>query len=180
MKHTISVLLEDKPGALARIATMFARRGFNIDSLAVGPTEIPEISRMTIVVNVDELPLEQVTKQLNKLVEVLKIVELEEGAAVSRELVLIKIKADVASRSQIIEIVQLFRGKTVDVHNDSLVIEATGSPDKLAALLEMLKPYGIRELVQSGVVALGRGSKSLTDRPKDRPSPAGFATQTKK
>ncbi len=179
--HTLSVLVENKPGVLARIAGLFARRGYNIESLAVGPTERAELSRITLQVGVDnEQYLEQVTKQLNKLVEVLKIVELEEGAAVSRELVLIKIKADVASRSQIIEIVQLFRGKTVDVHNDSLVIEATGSPDKLAALLEMLKPYGIRELVQSGVVALGRGSKSLTDRPKDRPSPAGFATQTKK
>ena len=165
--HTLSVLVENKPGVLARIAGLFARRGYNIESLAVGPTERAELSRITLQVGVDnEQYLEQVTKQLNKLVEVLKIVELEEGAAVSRELVLIKIKADVASRSQIIEIVQLFRGKTVDVHADSLVVEATGSPDKLDALLEMLRPYGIRELVQSGLVALGRGSKSLMERPK--------------
>ncbi len=172
--HTLSVLVENKPGVLARIAGLFARRGYNIESLAVGPTERPELSRITLQVGVDsEQVLEQITKQLNKLVEVLKIVELEESA-VRRELVLIKLKADPATRSQIIEIVQLFRGKTVDVHNDSLVIEATGSPEKLEALLEMLRPYGVRELVQSGLVALGRGAKSLTDRTTrtDRPRPA--------
>ena len=172
--HTLSVLVENKPGVLARIAGLFARRGYNIESLAVGPTERPELSRITLQVGVgSEQVLEQITKQLNKLVEVLKIVELEESA-VRRELVLIKLKADPATRSQIIEIVQLFRGKTVDVHNDSLVIEATGSPEKLEALLEMLRPYGVRELVQSGLVALGRGAKSLTDRTTrtDRPRPA--------
>ena len=174
MKHILSILVENKPGVLARIAGLFARRGYNIESLAVGPTERPELSRITLQVGVDsEQVLEQITKQLNKLVEVLKIVELEESA-VRRELVLIKLKADPATRSQIIEIVQLFRGKTVDVHNDSLVIEATGSPEKLEALLEMLRPYGVRELVQSGLVALGRGAKSLTDRTTrtDRPRPA--------
>ncbi|MFT4225952.1 acetolactate synthase small subunit [Micropruina sp.] len=164
--HTLSVLVENKPGVLARIAGLFARRGYNIESLAVGPTERPELSRITLQVGVENQQfLEQITKQLNKLVEVLKIVELEDSA-VRRELVLIKLKADPVSRSQIIEIVQLFRGKTVDVQNESLTIEATGSPDKLEALLEMLKPYGVRELVQSGLVALGRGSKSLTDRSK--------------
>ena len=164
--HTLSVLVENKPGVLARIAGLFARRGYNIESLAVGPTERPELSRITLQVGVENAQfLEQITKQLNKLIEVLKIVELEE-AAVRRELVLIKLKADPSTRSQIIEIVQLFRGKTVDVQNDSLTIEATGSPDKLEALLEMLRPYGVRELVQSGLVALGRGSKSLTDRAK--------------
>ena len=174
--HTLSVLVENKPGVLARISGLFARRGYNIESLAVGPTDRPEFSRITLQVGVeDELVLEQITKQLNKLIEVLKIVELEESA-VRRELMLIKLKADPATRTQIIEIVQLFRGKTVDVHNDSLVIEATGSPEKLAALLEMLKPYGIRELVQSGLVALGRGSKSLTGPAKtDRPR-AGVRT----
>ncbi|MBK8462661.1 MAG: acetolactate synthase small subunit [Nigerium sp.] len=162
--HTLSVIVENKPGVLARISGLFARRGYNIDSLAVGPTERAEISRITLQVSVEHAgSLEQITKQLNKLIEVLKIVELEENA-VRRELVLVKMKADPVARSQIIEIVQLFRGKTVDVHNDSLVIEATGSPDKLEALLEMLRPYGVRELVQSGLVALGRGSKSLTDR----------------
>ncbi|HRA05090.1 MAG TPA: acetolactate synthase small subunit, partial [Propionicimonas sp.] len=137
------------------------------ESLAVGPTENEEFSRITVQVAVDsQQVLEQIVKQLNKLIEVLKIVELEQATSVSRELMLIKVKADPASRSQIIEIVQLFRAKTVDVHNDSMTIEATGSPDKLGALLEMLKPYGVRELVQSGLVALGRGSRSLSDRAK--------------
>lgn len=165
--HTLSVLVENKPGVLARIAGLFARRGYNIESLAVGPTERPDISRITLQVAVSTPQiLEQIVKQLNKLVEVLKILELTEQDAVQRELVLIKVKADPATRSQIIEIVQLFRGKTVDVHRDSMTIEATGSPDKLIALLEMLAPYGIRELVQSGLVALGRGSRSLTERAK--------------
>ncbi|MGC4152111.1 MAG: acetolactate synthase small subunit [Propionicimonas sp.] len=165
--HTLSVLVENKPGVLARIAGLFARRGYNIESLAVGPTERPDISRITLQVAVSTPQiLEQIVKQLNKLVEVLKILELTEQDAVQRELVLIKVKADPATRSQIIEIVQLFRGKTVDVHRDSMTIEATGSPDKLDALLEMLAPYGIRELVQSGLVALGRGSRSLTERAK--------------
>ncbi len=165
--HTLSVLVENKPGVLARIAGLFARRGYNIESLAVGPTERPDISRITLQVTVASAQiLEQIVKQLNKLVEVLKIIELTEADSVQRELVLIKVKADPASRSQIIEIVQLFRGKTVDVHRDSMTIEATGSPDKLRALLEMLAPYGIRELVQSGLVALGRGSRSLTERAK--------------
>lgn len=165
--HTLSVLVENKPGVLARVAGLFARRGYNIESLAVGPTERPELSRITIQVAVSSpLVLEQIVKQLNKLIEVLKIIELDDASAVHRELVLIKVRADPATRSQIIEIVQLFRGKTVDVHQDSMTIEATGSPDKLEALLEMLAPYGIRELVQSGLVALGRGSRSLTERAK--------------
>lgn len=125
-KHTLSVLVENKPGILARIAALFSRRGFNIDSLAVGVTEHPDISRITIVVGVEELPLEQVTKQLNKLVEVLKIVELDPAQAVQRELVLVKIRADNETRSQIVEIVQLFRAKTVDVSPEAVTIEATG------------------------------------------------------
>ncbi|WP_371499328.1 acetolactate synthase small subunit [Kitasatospora sp. NBC_00374] len=163
-KHTLSVLVENKPGVLARIASLFSRRGFNIDSLAVGPTEHPDISRMTIVVNVEDLPLEQVTKQLNKLVNVIKIVELDQTQAVQRELVLVKVRADADSRSQIVEIVQLFRAKTVDVSPDAVTIEATGSSDKLEAMLKMLEPYGIKELVQSGLVAIGRGARSITDR----------------
>ncbi|GAA2100774.1 acetolactate synthase small subunit [Kitasatospora saccharophila] len=163
-KHTLSVLVENKPGVLARIAALFSRRGFNIDSLAVGPTEHPDISRMTIVVNVEELPLEQVTKQLNKLVNVIKIVELDQSQAVRRELVLVKVRADAESRSQVTEIVQLFRAKTVDVSPDAVTIEATGSSDKLEAMLRMLEPYGIKELVQSGMVAIGRGARSITDR----------------
>jgi len=163
-KHTLSVLVENKPGVLARIASLFSRRGFNIDSLAVGPTEHPDISRMTIVVNVEDLPLEQVTKQLNKLVNVIKIVELDQAQAVQRELVLVKVRADADTRSQIVEIVQLFRAKTVDVSPDAVTIEATGSSDKLEAMLKMLEPYGVKELVQSGLVAIGRGARSITDR----------------
>ncbi|MDW8806405.1 acetolactate synthase small subunit [Streptomyces scabiei] len=164
-KHTLSVLVENTPGILARIAALFSRRGFNIDSLAVGVTEHPEISRITIVVTVvEELPLEQVTKQLNKLVNVLKIVELEPGSAVQRELVLVKVRADNETRSQIVEIVQLFRAKTVDVSPEAVTVEATGSSDKLAAMLKMLEPFGIKELVQSGTIAIGRGSRSITDR----------------
>lgn len=163
-KHTLSVLVENKPGVLARIAALFSRRGFNIDSLAVGPTEHPDISRMTIVVNVEDLPLEQVTKQLNKLVNVIKIVELDQAAAIQRELVLVKVRADAETRSQVVEIVQLFRAKTVDVSPDAVTIEATGSSDKLEAMLKMLEPYGIKELVQSGLVAIGRGARSITDR----------------
>jgi acetolactate synthase I/III small subunit len=170
-KHTLSVLVENKPGVLARIAALFSRRGFNIDSLAVGPTEHPSVSRMTVVVDVEDQPLEQVTKQLNKLVNVIKIVELDTGHSVQRELLLLKVKADLESRSHVLETVQLFRAKVVDVAPDAVTIEATGSPDKLDALLRVLEPFGIRELVQSGVVAVGRGSRSITDRtlrPLDR------------
>jgi acetolactate synthase-1/3 small subunit len=163
-RHTLSVLVENKPGVLARIAGLFSRRGFNIDSLAVGPTEYPEISRMTIVVSVDELPLEQVTKQLNKLVNVIKIVELEPATSVQRELVLVKVKADLDSRSHVLETAQLFRAKVVDVSPEAVTIEATGSADKLDALLRLLEPFGIKELVQSGVVAIGRGPRSIADR----------------
>ena len=163
-RHTLSVLVNDQPGVLARVASLFSRRSFNIESLAVGSTEVDGISRMTIVVNVEELPLEQVTKQLNKLVDVIKIVELEPEASVQRELILIKVKTDVETRSQILETVQLFRARTVDVSQDALTIEATGSRDKLEALLRMLEPYGIKELVQSGLVAVGRGARSISDR----------------
>ena len=170
-RHTLSVLVEDQPGVLARIAALFSRRGFNIESLAVGPTELEGISRMTIVVNVEDLPLEQVTKQLNKLVNVLKIVELEPDSAVQRELLLVKVKADMDNRSHVLETVQLFRAKVVDVATDTVTIEATGSRDKLEALLRVLEPYGLKELVQSGMVAMGRGSRSISDRtlrPADR------------
>ncbi len=172
-KHTLSVLVENKPGVLARIAALFSRRGFNIDSLAVGPTEHPSVSRMTVVVDVEDQPLEQVTKQLNKLVNVIKIVELDAAQSVQRELLLLKVRADLDSRSHILETVQLFRAKVVDVASDAVTIEATGSADKLDALLRVLEPFGIRELVQSGVVAVGRGSRSITDRalrPLDRPA----------
>jgi acetolactate synthase-1/3 small subunit len=161
-RHTLSVLVEDKPGVLARVAALFSRRGFNIESLAVGPTEHPTTSRMTIVVTVDDLPLEQVTKQLNKLINVLKIVELDADASVQRELLLVKVKADLTNRSHVLETVQLFRAKVVDVATDAVTIEATGTTEKLAALIKVLEPFGIRELVQSGMVAVGRGSRSMT------------------
>ena len=158
-KHTLSVLVEDKPGVLARIAGLFSRRGFNIDSLAVGPTEHSDISRMTVVVDV-----EQVTKQLNKLVEVLKVVELDPNASVQRQVVLIKVRADPTTRSSILETVELFRAKVIDVAHDSLTIECTGKSEKVQALLHVLEPFGVRELVQSGIVGVGRGPRSITDR----------------
>ena len=167
-KHTLSILVENKHGVLARVAALISRRGFNIDSLAVGPTEHPEISRMTIVVNVEESPLEQVTKQLNKLINVIKIVELEDAASVQRELLLVKVKADATQRTGVLEVVHLFRAHVVDVVPDTVVIEATGGPGKLDALLAALEPFGIREIVQSGTVAIGRGSRSITDRALER------------
>ncbi|MFW6204379.1 MAG: acetolactate synthase small subunit [Actinomycetota bacterium] len=170
-KHTLSVLVENKPGVLARVASLFSRRGFNIDSLAVGPTEYPSVSRMTVVVDVEQQPLEQVTKQLNKLVNVIKIVEMDPAQSVQRELLMLKVKADLETRSHILETVQLFRAKVVDVAPDAVTIEATGSADKLDAMLRVLEPFGIRELVQSGMVSIGRGSRSITDRtlrPLDR------------
>ena len=159
--HTLSVLVEDKPGVLARVASLFSRRGYNIQSLAVGATEQKNMSRMTIVVSVDESPLEQITKQLNKLINVIKIVEQDEDNSVSRELALIKVRADATTRSQVIEAVNLFRAKVVDVSTESLTIEATGTPAKLEAFLRVLEPYGIRELVQSGVVSLSRGPRGI-------------------
>jgi acetolactate synthase-1/3 small subunit len=160
--HTLSVLVENKPGVLARVSQLFSRRGFNIDSLAVGETEHPEVSRITIVVNAESSPLEQVTKQLNKLVNVLKIVELEPDAAVQRELLLVKVRVDRMQRAQVLETVTMFRAHVVDVAPDTLTIEATGTPSKLDALLRDLEPYGIKEMVQSGLVAIGRGSRSIT------------------
>jgi acetolactate synthase-1/3 small subunit len=161
--HTLSVLVENKPGVLARVSGLVSRRGYNIESLAVGPTEYPTMSRITLAVVVDEQVLEQITKQLNKLIEVLKIVELEEDA-VRRELILVKVRASVETRGQLIEVIGLFGGKVVDVTADILTVEAVGKPEKLAAMLSLLEPYGIRELVQSGLVALGRGNRSMTDR----------------
>lgn len=163
-RHTLSVLVENTPGVLARVAGLFARRAFNIHSLAVGPTEHEEISRMTVVVDADDLPLEQVTKQLNKLVNVLKIVQLEPDASVQRELLMVKVRADETTRTGVLQVVELFRAHVVDVVPDTVTIESIGSEGKLKALLDALEPYGIREIVQSGSVAIGRGSRSLTDR----------------
>jgi acetolactate synthase I/III small subunit len=159
--HTLSVLVEDKPGALARVAALFSRRGFNIESLAVGATEQKDMSRMTIVVSAEETPLEQVTKQLNKLINVIKIIEQDE-TSVSRELALIKVRADVGTRSQVIEAVNLFRAKVVDVSPEALTIEATGDRGKIEALLGVLEPFGIREIVQSGLVSMSRGSRGIS------------------
>ncbi len=162
--HTLSVLVENKPGVLARVSGLFSRRGFNIESLAVGPTEHSDVSRMTIVVSVEGAILEQVTKQLNKLVNVLKIVELDADASVLRELMLVKVAADASTRTAVLEIAELFRAKVVDVAVEAITIEATGTRDKLEALVRVLEPYGIRELVQSGMVAVARGTRSMTDR----------------
>ena len=161
--HTLSVLVENKPGVLARVSGLVSRRGYNIESLAVGPTEYPTMSRITLAVTVDDQVLEQITKQLNKLIEVLKIVELE-ADAVRRELILVKVRATAETRGQLIEVIGLFGGKVVDVTADILTIEAVGKPEKLAAMLSLLEPYGVRELVQSGLVALGRGNRSMTER----------------
>lgn len=163
-KHTLSVLVENKPGVLARISALFSRRGFNIDSLAVGPTEHPAVSRMTVVVEVDLLPLEQVTKQLNKLVEVLKVVELDPLASVNSQVVLVKVRADANTRSGVLETAQMFKAKIVDTTSEAIVLQAIGNADKLNSMLDILEPHGIKELVQSGVVAIGRGPRSITDR----------------
>ena len=164
MSHVLSLLVEDRPGLLTRVAGLFARRGFNIESLAVGKSEIEGLSRITVVVDVEELPLEQVTKQLNKLINVIKIVELDAGQAVTREHILIKVRVDNSTRSQVLEAATLFRAQIVDVAPDALVIEATGNTGKIQALLRMLEPYGIKEIAQSGLLAIGRGSKSITER----------------
>lgn len=163
-KHVLSLLVEDKPGLLTRVAGLFARRGFNIDSLAVGRSEVEGLSRITVVVEIEDFPLEQVTKQLNKLVNVIKIVELEPASSVQREHMLIKVRVDNTTRSHVIEAVNLFRARVVDVAHDSLVIEVTGDTGKVQALLRMLEPYGIRETVQSGLIAVARGPRAMTER----------------
>lgn len=164
MSHVLSLLVEDKPGLLTRVAGLFARRGFNIESLAVGKTEIPGLSRITVVVDVEQAPLEQVTKQLNKLINVIKVVELDQTQTVEREHMLIKVRVDNATRSQVLEATNLFRARIVDVATDALVIEVTGDTAKVQALLRVLEPFGIKEIAQSGLLAIGRGAKSITDR----------------
>lgn len=158
-KHTISVLVENKAGVLARISGLFSARGYNIDSLAVGETEDPSVSRMTIVVKGDEKVLEQVEKQLNKLVDIIKVSDYLETPHIERDLVLIKVKADKNTRSELLQIVDIFRAKIVDVSHDTLIIEMTGDEQKIDAILEMVKPFGIREICRTGIVAMGRGSK---------------------
>jgi acetolactate synthase-1/3 small subunit len=163
-QHVLSLLVEDRPGLLTRVAGLFARRGFNIQSLAVGTSEVEGLSRITVVVNVEGHPLEQVTKQLNKLVNVLKIVELDSESSVARDHMLVKVKTDTNTRSQVLEAVTLFRARVVDVVSDAVVIEVTGDSAKCRAFIKVLEPFGIKELVQSGAIAISRGSKSMSER----------------
>lgn len=162
-RHTLSVLVENKPGVLARIAGMFSRRGYNIHSLAVGPTEDEHISRLTIVVGTEAARLEQVIKQLNKLINVLKIVELDPDDSVALETQLVKVSADSANRSQVIELADVFRAHVVDVDHEAITVEVTGTPDELERMITLLEPFGIREMVRSGTIALSRGARSITD-----------------
>jgi acetolactate synthase I/III small subunit len=162
--HVLSLLVEDKPGLLTRVAGLFARRGFNIESLAVGVTEVPGLSRITVAVDVEDLPLEQVTKQLNKLINVIKIVELDPASSVQRQHVLVKIRSDNSSRSHVLEVVNLFRASVVDYAPDAIVVEITGDQGKVDAFLRAVEPFGIKELAQSGLLAIGRGAKSITER----------------
>lgn len=157
MKHTLSVLVENKPGVLARVSGLFSRRAFNIDSLAVGVTEKPDISRITVVVDVEEHSLEQVYKQLNKLINVIKVIDLPPGKSVQRELVLFKVKANPNNRAEVVEIVNIFRGKIVDVGKESMTIEITGTSPKVQAFEELVKPYGLSECARTGTIALPRG-----------------------
>jgi acetolactate synthase-1/3 small subunit len=161
MKHTVSVLVQNKPGVLARTAGLFSRRGYNIESLTVGVTENEAVSRMTIVVSGDDTVVEQVTKQLNKLIEVIKVSDLTKESYVNRELVLIKVTADSSNRAEIMQIVNIFRARIVDVAPKSLIIEVTGDEGKLDALVGMLKQFGIKEIVRTGTLALGRGPKVI-------------------
>jgi acetolactate synthase-1/3 small subunit len=162
--HTISVLVEDKPGVLTRVAGLFAARGFNIDSLAVGPTAEDGLSRMTIVVQVETKPLEQVTKQLNKLINVIKILEHEPGEAVERELMLVKVRAEGEARARVLEICDVFRVRVLDVTHRTITIEGTGTPDKLEALLALLRDFGVVELSRTGRIALARGDRGIRER----------------
>ncbi|KNF09997.1 putative acetolactate synthase small subunit [Gottschalkia purinilytica] len=157
MKHILSVLVENQSGVLSKISGLFTRRGYNIDSLSVGETEDPEISRMTITVKGDRHIVEQIVKQLNKLIDVIKVIELESDEAVCRELLLIRIKADFQTRSDIIGIADVFRAKIIDVSNESLILELTGDESKIESFTEILKPYGILEYTRTGITALKRG-----------------------
>lgn len=159
-QHTITALVDNHPGVLARVAGLFARRGYNIESLAVSVTDKPEISRMTIVVGGDHRVLEQITKQLNKLVEVIKVVDYTETAAVERELALIKVNAEPRDRSEIMQIVEIFRGRIIDMSEKTFIVEVTGGTDKLDKITSLLEAYGIRELVRTGIIAVARGART--------------------
>lgn len=159
MKHTLSVLVENKPGVLTRVAGLFARRGFNIDSLVVAETESAEVSRMTITVDEQDQPVEQVTKQLHKLINVIKITSLDPTESVEREMLLIKVRADASARAEIMQIVELFRAKIVDVGQEVMIVEMTGTREKVSAFMEMLEPFGVVELMRTGRMAMGRGKR---------------------
>ncbi len=159
MKHTISVLVENEFGVLARVAGLFSGRGFNIESLAVAPTLDPSISRMTIVTSGDDQILEQITKQLNKLIDTIKVIDFTGQDYVERELALVKVTAEEETRAEVLRIADIFRGKVVDVTPRSYTIEITGAPPKIDAIIELLRPMGIKEVVRSGPVVLGRGPK---------------------
>ena len=165
-KHVLSLLVENNSGVLSRIAGLFARRCFNIDSLTVGTTEDEALSRMTIVVTGDDQTLEQIKKQLNKLVEVIKVVELSSGESISRELVFIKVKADNKTRSNVIEISNIFRANIVDVAKEGLILELTGDGSKIVAFMELMEPFGILEFIRSGATGLQRGSLVLKQNEK--------------
>jgi acetolactate synthase I/III small subunit len=160
-KHALSVLVENHPGVLSRVAGLFSRRGFNIDSLAVGVTENKDISRMTIIVEGDDYTVEQVSKQLNKLIDIIKIKQLDKGDSVSRELALIKVTATASTRAEIMQIVEIFRANIVDVSKNTLTIEISGGTDKVAALEDMLRGFGIKEIVRTGTIAIERGNKYI-------------------
>ncbi|MEX3562617.1 acetolactate synthase small subunit [Corynebacterium phoceense] len=160
-RHTLSVLVQDVEGIISRVTGMFSRRGYNLISLVSAKTEVGGINRLTIVVDANDIVTEQVTKQLNKLIHVLKVVELDEETTISRAIMLVKVSANNDNRAQVVGAVDIFRARVVDVAPESVVIEATGTPGKLRALLDVLEPFGIRELIQSGRVALGRGPKSM-------------------
>ncbi|MGQ9622885.1 MAG: acetolactate synthase small subunit [Candidatus Caldatribacteriaceae bacterium] len=162
MEHIISVLVENKPRVLARVASLFARRGYNIESLAVGPTQNPEISRITLVVTGNEHILEQITKQLYKLIEVIKVGDFTSTSFVDRELALIKVNAPSNLRGEIAQTAEIFRARIVDVDESSLIVEVTGTPDKIDALEQLLRKYGIIEMTRTGRIALARGSQSLS------------------
>jgi len=159
--HLLSVLVENHAGVLSRVAGLFSRRGFNIESLAVGTTEDPDISRMTIIVEGDDKTVEQVSKQLNKLIDVIKLRILSKENSISRELSMIKVKTDKSTRSEIIQIVEIFRANIVDVAKNSLTIECSGSSEKINALIDMLKQFGIIEATRTGAIVLERGERSI-------------------
>lgn len=170
MRHVISALVLNEPGVLARVAGMFSARGFNIDSLVVGRTENPELSRMTIVATADDNTLEQVRKQLAKLVEVVKVRDFTGSAYVERDLMLVTVNVGPDKRSEVLEITSLFRGRVVDVARDSVMVELSGTEDKLEACVELLRPYGIEELARTGVIAMARGTQMTKDKQAAAPA----------